>query len=76
MDLDVDCLLEARVENVERLARALGIRLPPPKGDRRSYARKLAFAVLKRLNDERSGRIAPSKGYVRTDARHRPRWVS
>ncbi len=75
MDLDVDCLLEARVENVERLARALGIRLPPPKGDRRSYARKLAFAVLKRLNDERAGRVAASLSYVRADAR-RPRWVS
>ncbi len=58
MELDVDCLLEARVENVERLALALGVRLPPNpgagRGRDRVYARKLVRAVLKRIEDQRT----------------------
>jgi hypothetical protein len=53
MELDVDCLLEAKVENVERLALALGVRLPPQKGRDRQYARKLVRAVLKGLQSDR-----------------------
>jgi hypothetical protein len=53
MILDATCLLEAKVENVERLAIALGLRLPPPKGNRSVYARKLVRLVLKHLQQER-----------------------
>jgi hypothetical protein len=53
MDIDADCLLEARVENVERLAMALGIRLPPRQGRDRQYARKLVRAVLRGLEEDR-----------------------
>lgn len=53
MDIDADCLYEARVENVERLALALGIRLPPKQGRDRQYARKLVRAVMKGLEEDR-----------------------
>ncbi len=53
MDLDADCLHEARVENLERLAAALGVRLPPHKGDRRKYARQLVRLVLRGLDEDR-----------------------
>jgi hypothetical protein len=53
MELDADCLYEARVENVERLALALGIRLPPRQGRDRQYARKLVRAVLRGLEEDR-----------------------
>ena len=53
MEIDVDCLQEARVENLERLASALGVRLPPQKGDRRKYARQLVRVVLRGLEDDR-----------------------
>jgi hypothetical protein len=53
MELDADCLYEARVENVERLALALGIRLPPKQGRDRQYARKLVRAVLRGLDEDR-----------------------
>lgn len=60
MELDADCLLEARVENVERLATALGIRLPPRQGRDRQYARKLVRAVLRGLEeDRRKNRVRP-----------------
>lgn len=53
MILDADCLLEAKVENVERLALALGLRLPPYKGSRIAYSRKLVRLVLKQIEQER-----------------------
>ncbi len=53
MILDAECLLEAKVENVERLAMAIGVRLPPHRGNRSTYARKLVRLVLKRLEQER-----------------------
>lgn len=53
MELDADCLLEARVENVERLALALGVRLPPRQGRDRQYARKLVRLVLRGLAEDR-----------------------
>lgn len=47
MDLDIDCLREAKVENVERLASALGVRLPEHKRhDRRAYTRELIRVVM------------------------------
>ncbi|AKT38497.1 hypothetical protein [Chondromyces crocatus] len=56
MDLDIDCLREARVENVERLGRALGLRLPDKKRyDRRAYVRELVKTVMQGLRrDSRS----------------------
>ncbi len=54
MDLTADCLHEARVENLERLAAALGVRLPPRRGaDHRKYARQLVRVVLRGLEDDR-----------------------
>jgi hypothetical protein len=53
MELSADCLQEARVENLERLAAALGVRLPPRRGDRRKYARQLVRAVLRGLEQDR-----------------------
>lgn len=49
MELDADCLYEARPENVERLARSLGVRLPPHRGRDLTYNRKLVRLVLKHL---------------------------
>lgn len=47
MDLDVDCLREARIENVERLGRALGVKLPDKKRlNRRSYSREVVRVVM------------------------------
>lgn len=59
MELDADCLLEARVENVERLALALGVRLPPRAGRERQYARKLVRAVLRGLAEDRRATQKP-----------------
>jgi hypothetical protein len=53
MELTVDCLLEARVENLERLAAALGVKLPPRRGDQRKYGRQLVRAVLRGLEEDR-----------------------
>lgn len=50
MDLDVDCLREARIENVERLGRALGVTLPDKKRfNRRSYSREVVRVVMQAL---------------------------
>ncbi|HEY4119181.1 MAG TPA: hypothetical protein VGM56_15045 [Byssovorax sp.] len=51
MRIDADCLREAKLENLERLARSLKVRVP----DRthRSYPRRLVRAVLKGLDDQR-----------------------
>jgi hypothetical protein len=53
MELDTECLLEARVENVERLANALGVRIPDHRGKDRHYARKLARAVLRKIEEDK-----------------------
>lgn len=50
MMLDAECLYEAKLENVERLAHSLGVRLPPQQGSRIAYSRKLVRLVLKALN--------------------------
>jgi hypothetical protein len=49
MMLDAECLYEAKLENVERLALSLGVRLPPHQGSRIAYSRKLVRLVLKAL---------------------------
>lgn len=53
MDLTADCLHEARLENLERLAVSLGVRLPPRTGDRRKYARQLVRVVMRGLEQDR-----------------------
>jgi hypothetical protein len=53
MELSADCLHEARVENLERLAAALGVRLPSGRGDRRKYARMLVRAVMRGLEQDK-----------------------
>ena len=50
MMLDAECLYEAKLENVERLAHSLGVRLPPQQGSRIAYSRKLVRLVLKALD--------------------------
>jgi hypothetical protein len=63
MVLDADCLYEARVENVERLAMALGVRLPPYRGSHVAYSRKLVRLVMKGLEkDARSSRSSRTRG--------------
>jgi hypothetical protein len=49
MMLDAECLYEAKLENVERLAQSLGVRLPPQAGSRIAYSRKLVRLVLKAM---------------------------
>lgn len=53
MELDADCLYDAKLENVERLANALGVRLPPRQGRDSQYTRRLVRAVLKGLQDDK-----------------------
>ncbi|MFT3772781.1 MAG: hypothetical protein QM820_45910 [Minicystis sp.] len=65
MDIDADCLHEARVENLERLALALGVRLPPRQGRDRQYARKLVRAVLRGLEEDRRRHRAPRPSFLR-----------
>jgi hypothetical protein len=61
MELDADCLFLAKVENLERLALALGVRLPAHRGDRRKYGRLLVRAVLKGLSDDKRRRRAAAR---------------
>jgi hypothetical protein len=49
MMLDAECLYEAKVENVERLAQSLGVVLPSQQGSRIAYSRKLVRLVLKAI---------------------------
>ncbi len=49
MMLDAECLYEAKLENVERLAQSLGVQLPPQQGSRIAYSRKLVRLVLKAM---------------------------
>ena len=49
MMLDAECLYEAKLENVERLAQSLGVRLPSQQGSRIAYSRKLVRLVLKAM---------------------------
>ena len=50
LDLDVDCLREVKLENLERLARALDVRLPVQKQrDRSAYTRALVRLVARAL---------------------------
>jgi hypothetical protein len=60
MHLDAECLREAKIENVERLARALGVRLPPMPREAKSYPRRLVRAVLKGIADAKVRGRAPS----------------
>jgi hypothetical protein len=53
MEIDADCLQDARIENLERLAVALGVRLPPRRGDYRKYGRQLVRVVLRGLEEDR-----------------------
>jgi hypothetical protein len=56
MEIDADCLYDARVENLERLAVALGVKLPPQRGDHRKYTRQLVRVVLRGLEEDRRAR--------------------
>lgn len=51
MDLDADCLRWARVENLERLARALRVPLPPDWLTPEARKRGLARAIVTALDD-------------------------
>lgn len=64
MDIDADCLCQAKTENLERLALALGVRLPPRQGRDWQYSRKLVRAVLKGLNEDRRRRQAAGRAQL------------
>lgn len=72
MQLDAECLFEAKVENVERLALSLGLRLPQRRGGDRTYTRTLIRNVLKKLEDEQReqarARSRRANGRPRADA--------
>jgi len=69
MELSADCLYEARVENLERLAAALGVRLPPRQTDHRKYARQLVRVVLRGLDQDRRLHQPPRGGRRQYQAR-------
>lgn len=53
MDLDASCLRWAKVENLERLARALRVPLPHQKRhNREAYHRALVRLVARALQDD------------------------
>lgn len=59
MDLDAACLRWAKVENLERLARALGVSLAPLRSPSRElYHRRLVRAVLRALDEQKMGKAA------------------
>jgi hypothetical protein len=68
MVLDAECLRDARIENLERLAAALGVRLPPQRSDNRKYARQLVRILLRALEEDRR-RNPPMAVRRRPDAR-------
>jgi hypothetical protein len=53
MILDFDCLRDARIENLERLARSLGVRLPRHK-EGHAYTRALARELARKLEHDRA----------------------
>lgn len=60
MDLDASCLRWAKVENLERLARALRVSLPAQKRQtREAYHRALVRLVVRAMQDDarRHGRV-------------------
>ena len=63
MDLDIDCLREAKIENVERLANSLGVKLPDRRRhDRRAYSRELVRAVMLGLRRDAEGARRRERG--------------
>jgi hypothetical protein len=61
MVLDAECLRDARIENLERLAAALGVRLPPQRGDTRKYARQLVRVLLRAIEEDRRRNPVPPR---------------
>jgi len=54
MELDAACLRSAKVENLERLARALRVDLTPLRSpDRDVYHRRLRQAILRALGEQK-----------------------
>lgn len=59
MELDASCLRWAKVENLERLARALHAPLPLNKRhNRETYHRALVRAIVRALDDQGRSRYA------------------
>ena len=65
MDIDAECLREAKTENLERLALALGVSLPEHARGDFGYARRLVRAVLKGLAADRRAH-RPQRRWTRT----------
>ena len=57
MNIDIGCLLDAKVENVERLAGSLGLSLPEHEAKDGLYARRLARLVAGHLSRSRPRRF-------------------
>lgn len=53
MQLDASCLREAKLENLERLARALRIPLPSPGVRAEVRHRRLVDAIARAIREER-----------------------
>lgn len=54
MEMSVDCLMWARPESLERLARSLRVTLPPRTGARRGWQRRWAYALIAAMDLQRA----------------------
>lgn len=55
MDIDIECLRDAKIENLERLATSLGLRLPARKrAGESAYSRELVRQVAKGLRNDKA----------------------
>ena len=62
MDLDVGCLVWAREENLIRLARSLGVTLPPKRGIPMQWRRRWAYALIAAMDLQRAAAEVRSDG--------------
>ena len=72
MELDAECLCEAKTENLERLALALGVCLPGSARRDFGYTRRLVRTVLKGLAADRRAH-RPQKRLAQPSAQAHPR---
>ena len=54
MEMSVDCLVWAREENLIRLARSLGVTLPPKVGIPMRWRRRWAYALIAAMDWQRA----------------------
>jgi hypothetical protein len=67
MEITFDCLCECKVENLERLATALGGRIPKHKAFReKAYVRELSREILRRMHRDARGEGSMSSSHEMT----------